>query len=178
MTLKYHQLDSIISRIFWDIIRSVEINNLYENNGRKDAFDGPKTWNLSVVCSLSVMFLTFLICQTFITNNIQEFNSCTSRDSCSSGKQIQRLLFKNKRNKKERDPQQRSSHVGPADSQIRSYRERRCSRRTPGPPPASLLSSQSPSSPRRRSSEGEGEEAEKKKKRRLKRGRWCLRYRL
>lgn len=160
-----------------------------ENNGRKDAFDGPKTWNLSVVCSLSVMFLTFLIRQTFITNNIQEFNSCTSRDSCWSGKQIQHLLFKNKRNKKERDPQQRSSHVGtgqttlgcrkrPADSQIRSYRERRCSRRTPGPPPASLLSSQSPSSPRRRSSEGEVEEAEKKKKRRLKRGRWGLRYRV
>lgn len=61
----------------------------------------------------------------------------------------------------------------PADSQIRSYRERRCSRKTRGPPPVSLLSSPSPSSPRRRSSEGERrrggersreeEEAEKRK---------------
>lgn len=87
-------------------------------------------------------------------------------------------------NKKEQDLQQRKSHVGtgqttlgcrkqPADSQTRSYRERRCSRKTRGPPPASLLSSQSPSSPRRRSSEGEEarrrrksreeEEAEKRK---------------
>lgn len=68
----------------------------------------------------------------------------------------------------------------PADSQIRSYRERRCSRKTRGPPPASLLSSQSPSSPRRRSSEGEDvrrrrrrrreeeEEEEKAEKRKVK----------
>lgn len=53
----------------------------------------------------------------------------------------------------------------PADSQIRSDRERPCSRRTPGPPPASLLSIQSPSSPRRRSSEGEEEEEEKQRRR-------------
>lgn len=59
----------------------------------------------------------------------------------------------------------------PADSQRRSDRARRCSRRTRGPPSASLLSSKSPSSPRRRSSEEGEEEAEKKKKRRLRRGR-------
>lgn len=58
----------------------------------------------------------------------------------------------------------------PADSQRRSDRARRCSRRTRGPPSASLLSSKSPSSPRRRSSE-EGEEEADKKKRRLRRGR-------
>lgn len=60
----------------------------------------------------------------------------------------------------------------PVDSQIRSYREKQCSRKTRGRPPASLLSIQSPSSPRRRSSEGVGgggrrsrgeEEAEKRK---------------
>ena len=50
----------------------------------------------------------------------------------------------------------------PADSQIRSDREKPCSHRTPGPPHGALLSSQSPSSPRRRSSEG---------RRRKKRGR-------
>lgn len=60
----------------------------------------------------------------------------------------------------------------PAHSQRRSDRARRCSRRTRGPPSASLLRSKSPSSPRRRSSEGGGEEEEAdKKKRRLRRGR-------
>lgn len=67
-------------------------------------------------------------------------------------------------NKQTEAARQRKSHLGilhtngllgcrkqPADSQISSYREKRCSRKTRGPPHASLLSSQSPSSPRRRS---------------------------
>lgn len=84
-----------------------------------------------------------------------------SRASCSSGKK--------KETTSKMSTQRTQSRKQPADSQIRSYRERRCSRRTRGPPPASLLSSQSPSSPRRRSSEGGGEEEvvrKKKKKRR------------
>lgn len=125
--------------------------------------------------------------KTFITHNdIKEFISCTSKDSCSSGKHFKPLLsLKTKHEHREQtghDLQQSQSHLGigqttlgcrkqPVDSQIRSYREKPCSRKTRGPPPASLSSSQSPSSPRRRSSEGEEvrrrsreeEEAEKRK---------------
>lgn len=129
----------------------------------EDAFDSPPQHEPH---SRSLMFLSSVICQspTLITNTILEFNTCTV--SCSSGKR------KNKRNEKELDLRWRSctkllqdAEEQPADSQIRSYRERRCSRRTRGPPPASLLSSQSPSSPQRRSLEGEGGERKQRRRR-------------
>lgn len=116
-------------------------------------------------------------------------NPCTCRDSCSRGRQLKLLLFLS--SKQNKTTQQLllgtlQTTLGcrkqPADSQIASYREKQCSHRTPGPPPASLLSIQSPSSPRRRSSEGgrrwggTGGEAKKKNRRRLKRGRWSLCY--
>lgn len=115
-------------------------------------------------------------------------NPCICRDSCSRGRQLKPLLFflQNKTTTHELLLSILKTTLGcrkqPADSQIASYREKQCSHKTPGPPPASLLSIQSPSSPRRRSSEGgrrwgaTGGEAKKKNRGRLKRGRWSLCY--
>lgn len=96
--------------------------------------------------------------------------SCACLYSCSSGKLSWGSL----------QLQQRGPHrgMGPAslgmqrqraDSQIRCDRERRCSRRTPGRPPASLWGSRCPSSPRRRSSQrGEGERRKRRQAERRK----------
>lgn len=96
--------------------------------------------------------------------------SCACQYSCSSGKLSWGSL----------QLQQRGPHrgMGPAslgmqrqraDSQIRCDRERRCSRRTPGRPPASLWGSRCPSSPRRRSSQrGEGERRKRRQAERRK----------
>lgn len=105
---------------------------------------------------LSVLQLCLLKNFTDVRKSTHASRSCWSRI-----KRRIKISFKLKKG-----PQPPASHLSigqitlgctkqPADSQRRWDRERRCSRRTRGPPSASLLSGKSPSSPRRRSSEGE-----------------------